>query len=88
MTGNKRDIEDSYANIKMSNSSITIESGSITELDVDLLVIFADKPEAVLNNQFIKDLNTSIKIILEERIKDKSKVGNHEFCIKISDPFF
>lgn len=46
-------------------------------MDVDLLVMFADKPEAVLKNQFIKDLNTSIKIILEERIKEKSKVSNH-----------
>lgn len=34
----------------MFNSLITFESESINELDLDLLVIFADKPEAVLNN--------------------------------------
>lgn len=33
-------------------------------------------------------MSPSKKIVLEERIKEKSKVVNHEFCIKISDPFF
>lgn len=69
---------------------LNIESNSISDLDVETLIIFVDKPEAVLNNLFIRKLGISVTTILADKITKacESDLRGKSFRLKITDPFY